>query len=181
MKVIVKDKNLPKDYYRQELFFGELEDYKNELKKYWNLDRDTSDIADEEQKIILSQALQMTDVKEMFRLLSKHNLNTWNDEDRDLEIITDERIIEKRECERTLREILKEKIFYVVIESKSFYFGKTPDNVEIRHEKGKTNLRLDFHLNLYFDEADLDKISSAESKSLFKFEFKDFILAITIK
>ncbi|MDO5789100.1 MAG: hypothetical protein Q4P79_06510 [Fusobacterium sp.] len=179
MKIIVKDKNLPKDYNRQELFFGELEEYKNELKKYWDLD--TSDIADEEQKEILFQAIEMNDAKEMVELLNKYNLNIWDNEDRDLEIITDERIIEKRECERTLREILKEKIFHLVVESKYFYYRKTPEDVKIEYNNGKVHLRIDYNCELYLDDRDLDKISSAESKSLFKFEFKDFILAITIK
>ena len=178
MKVIVKDKNLPK-YNRQELFFGELEEYKNELKKYWDLD--TSDIADEEQKEILFQALEMNNAKEMFELLKKHNLNIWDNEDRDLEIITDEREIEKRECERTLREILRGKIFHLVVESNYFTYRKTFDeDIEVNYEKGKVHLKIDYNFELYLEESDLDKISSAESKTLFKFDFKDFILAITI-
>lgn len=197
MNILIIDKNLPKTFNRQELFFGDIEEYKSKLKKYWCLESGTSlifddvDILDKKQKEIVLKALKTENANEMFELLKKYNLNLWDNEDADLNIITDKTIIEKRECERTLREILtllKDKIDFIAMESDFLFFQRIVEDIKIEQEKEKTLLLINNISSLngftfYLDDEDLDKISFAESKTKFKFNFKknNFILGITLK
>lgn len=194
-KAIVLDHNLPDFFSRKELFFGDIEQYKKDVhyrffenyKKFYYSEEMKPKLTDEQLQA-LEKIKTMEDLVEIIKYLSIYDLNTWNSERRDIEIITDEKVIKKRECARTLWEIqeyFKDRIKYIKIFGNDFDIEEVVENIEFYRNKERElngfrtkNIKLEFNLEEF-----VDKESIGYLNNYFIFDFtkeKGFYLKIVI-